>query len=48
VIYNGDGYDPEWPANATKQGVWRIDSGVPPNPKPHTFNLTPCALNPEV
>lgn len=27
-IYNGNGYDPEWPDKATKMGVTRIDSGV--------------------
>ena len=27
-IYNGNGYDPEWPDKATKIGVTRIDSGV--------------------
>lgn len=27
-IYNGNGYDPEWPDRADKIGVTRIDSGV--------------------
>ena len=28
VIFNGDGYSEEWPIEAEKRGVWRIDSGV--------------------
>jgi len=28
VIFNGNGYDPEWPAQAGARGIWRIDSGV--------------------
>jgi glutamine synthetase len=28
VIFNGNGYDPNWPDDAVKRGVWRIDSGV--------------------
>jgi len=28
VVYNGNGYDPEWPAKAVDLGIWRIDSGV--------------------
>jgi glutamine synthetase len=28
VIFNGNGYDPEWPAQARERGIWRIDSGV--------------------
>jgi glutamine synthetase len=28
VIFNGNGYDPEWPAKASEKGIWRIDSGV--------------------
>jgi len=28
VIFNGDGYSAEWPVEAGKRGVWRIDSGV--------------------
>jgi glutamine synthetase len=28
VIFNGDGYDPEWPEKAVEKGIWRIDSGV--------------------
>jgi glutamine synthetase len=28
VIYNGNGYDPEWPDRAVQNKVWRIDSGV--------------------
>merc|ERR1719161_2237491 len=27
-VYNGNGYDPDWPYLATTKGVWRIDSGV--------------------
>ena len=27
-IFNGNGYDPNWPDDAVKRGVWRIDSGV--------------------
>ena len=27
-IFNGNGYDPEWPAKAVEKGIWRIDSGV--------------------
>lgn len=27
-IFNGDGYDPSWPAAAEEKGLWRIDSGV--------------------
>ncbi|XRB03174.1 glutamine synthetase [Pycnococcus provasolii] len=27
-VYNGNGYDPEWPQKAVEKGVWRIDSGV--------------------
>ena len=28
VIFNGNGYDPEWPDKAVEKEVWRIDSGV--------------------
>mmetsp|Transcript_1660 Transcript_1660/g.6306 ORF Transcript_1660/g.6306 Transcript_1660/m.6306 type:complete len:709 (-) Transcript_1660:164-2290(-) len=28
VIFNGNGYDPEWPDQAVEKGIWRIDSGV--------------------
>ena len=28
VIFNGNGYDPEWPDTAVEKGIWRIDSGV--------------------
>ena len=28
VIFNGNGYDPAWPDDAVKKGIWRIDSGV--------------------
>jgi len=28
VIFNGNGYSEEWPVEAGKRGVWRIDSGV--------------------
>ena len=28
AVYNGNGYDPEWPAKADAMGVTRIDSGV--------------------
>jgi glutamine synthetase len=28
VIFNGDGYSEEWPIEAGKRGIWRIDSGV--------------------
>jgi glutamine synthetase len=28
VIFNGNGYDPTWPEQAVKKGLWRIDSGV--------------------
>lgn len=28
VVFNGNGYSPEWPAEAEKRGIWRIDSGV--------------------
>jgi glutamine synthetase len=27
-IFNGDNYSAEWPIEAEKRGVWRIDSGV--------------------
>mmetsp|Transcript_7259 Transcript_7259/g.26711 ORF Transcript_7259/g.26711 Transcript_7259/m.26711 type:complete len:737 (-) Transcript_7259:1365-3575(-) len=27
-IFNGNGYDPAWPAEAVEKGIWRIDSGV--------------------
>ena len=27
-IFNGNGYDPAWPAEAEEKGIWRIDSGV--------------------
>merc|ERR1719446_1754056 len=27
-IFNGNGYDPSWPATAEEKGIWRIDSGV--------------------
>jgi len=27
-IFNGNGYSEEWPVEAGKRGVWRIDSGV--------------------
>jgi glutamine synthetase len=28
VVFNGNGYDPEWPQKATELGIWRIDSGI--------------------
>jgi len=28
VIFNGNGYSAEWPVEAEKRGLWRIDSGV--------------------
>ena len=28
VIFNGNGYDPEWPDKAVEKEIWRIDSGV--------------------
>jgi len=28
VVFNGNGYSEEWPVEAAKRGVWRIDSGV--------------------
>jgi len=28
VIFNGNGYSTEWPIEAEKRGIWRIDSGV--------------------
>jgi len=28
VIFNGNGYSQEWPIEAGKRGLWRIDSGV--------------------
>lgn len=28
VIFNGNGYSDEWPVEAGKRGIWRIDSGV--------------------
>lgn len=28
VIFNGNGYSADWPVEADKKGVWRIDSGV--------------------
>jgi len=28
AVFNGNGYDPAWPEEATKRGIWRIDSGV--------------------
>jgi len=28
VIFNGNGYSAEWPVEADKRGLWRIDSGV--------------------
>jgi glutamine synthetase len=28
VIFNGNGYEPTWPDEAVKKGIWRIDSGV--------------------
>ena len=27
VIFNGNGYDPSWPDEAVKRGIWRIDAG---------------------
>merc|ERR1719247_3645335 len=27
-VFNGDGYDPKWPEEAVKKGIWRIDRGV--------------------
>ena len=27
-VFNGNGYDPEWPDKAVKQDIWRIDAGV--------------------
>jgi glutamine synthetase len=27
-VFNGNGYDPEWPDKAQELGIWRIDSGV--------------------
>ena len=28
AVFNGNGYDPEWPDKAQGMGIWRIDSGV--------------------
>jgi glutamine synthetase len=28
IVFNGNGYDKSWPAEADKRGLWRIDSGV--------------------
>lgn len=28
VVYNGNGYDPAWPEEANKRGIWRLDSAV--------------------
>jgi glutamine synthetase len=28
VIFNGNGYAEDWPVEAEKRGIWRIDSGV--------------------
>jgi len=28
VVFNGNGYDPEWPKQADARGIWRINSGV--------------------
>lgn len=28
MIFNGNGYDESWKDEATKRGIWRIDSGV--------------------
>ena len=28
AVFNGNGYDPAWPDDAVKKGIWRIDSGV--------------------
>jgi len=28
VVFNGNGYDKEWPAQADARGIWRINSGV--------------------
>lgn len=28
VVFNGNGYDPSWKDEASKRGIWRIDSGV--------------------
>jgi glutamine synthetase len=28
AVFNGNGYDPEWPDKAQELGIWRIDSGV--------------------
>ena len=28
VIFNGNGYSEEWPIEAGKRGIWRIDSGA--------------------
>jgi glutamine synthetase len=27
-VFNGNGYDPAWPAEAVTKGIWRIDQGV--------------------
>lgn len=27
VVFNGNGYDPSWPEEAVKRGIWRIDAG---------------------
>mmetsp|Transcript_60321 Transcript_60321/g.127735 ORF Transcript_60321/g.127735 Transcript_60321/m.127735 type:complete len:771 (-) Transcript_60321:107-2419(-) len=27
-VFNGNGYDPNWPEQAVERGIWRIDSGV--------------------
>ena len=37
VIFNGNGYDPEWPDTAVEKGIWRIDSGVEAIKKIHRF-----------
>lgn len=28
VVFNGNGYDPEWPEEANRRGIWRLDSAV--------------------
>jgi len=28
VVFNGNGYSEDWPTEATKRGIWRIDSAV--------------------
>ena len=43
VIFNGNGYDPEWPEQAVEKGIWRIDSASTPLRSSPTRRTPSCS-----